>query len=133
MDYTVIGYLIYLAVSLVLTVWVARVLARNGMVFIKDALHGDTALAEAINRLLQVGFYLLNLGFIAWWLKMDSEVGSVREMIEAISFKLGAVMLILGVIHVVNVVALSKIRRRGMTDARGLSRLEPPTRRAKAV
>ena len=63
MDVKVWMYLIYLAVSIGLTIWVARALSRNGLVFLEEVF-ADERLAEAVNSLLVVGFYLLNLGYV---------------------------------------------------------------------
>ncbi|MFF3143159.1 hypothetical protein ACFVRU_15865, partial [Streptomyces sp. NPDC057927] len=68
MDLTVVAYVIYLLVSIALTVWVARTLSHNGRIFLADVLHGNEKLADAVNHLLVVGFYLVNLGFVALYL-----------------------------------------------------------------
>ncbi|CAM5702851.1 hypothetical protein SBADM41S_02918 [Streptomyces badius] len=41
MDLTVVAYVIYLLISVALTVWVARTLSRNGRIFLADVLHGE--------------------------------------------------------------------------------------------
>jgi hypothetical protein len=69
MDRTVITYVLYLALSIGLTIWVARTLSRSGRVFLADVFHGSEKLADAVNHLLVVGFYLVNLGFVALWLR----------------------------------------------------------------
>ena len=116
MDLTVVAYVIYLLVSLALTVWVARTLSRNGRVFLADVLRGDEKLAEAVNHLLVVGFYLVNLGFVALYLQGDGSVADARGVFEALSRKLGVVLLVLGVMHLGNVFVLSRFRRRGMME-----------------
>ncbi|MEU1676290.1 hypothetical protein ABZ752_30300 [Streptomyces roseifaciens] len=116
MDLTVVAYVIYLLLSLGLTVWVARTLSRNGRVFLADVLHGNEKLAEAVNHLLVVGFYLVNLGFIALYLQDDTTVTDARGVFEALSQKLGVVLLVLGVMHLGNVYALNKFRRRGIME-----------------
>ncbi|MFE5868624.1 hypothetical protein ACFQ6V_08210 [Streptomyces roseifaciens] len=116
MDLTVVAYVIYLLLSLGLTVWVARTLSRNGRVFLADVLHGNEKLAEAVNHLLVVGFYLVNLGFIALYLQDDTTVTDARGLFEALSQKLGVVLLVLGVMHLGNVYALNKFRRRGIME-----------------
>ena len=67
-------YLIYLALSIGLTVWVARTLHTNGRRFLLDTFQGDGELADSVNRLLVVGFYLINLGFVALALKLGHTV-----------------------------------------------------------
>ncbi|MFC7307344.1 hypothetical protein ACFQVC_24350 [Streptomyces monticola] len=116
MDLTVLAYVVYLAVSIGLTVWVARTLSRNGRIFLADVLHGNEKLADAVNHLLVVGFYLVNLGFVALYLSGDEEIGNARAVFEALSVKLGVVLLVLGVMHLGNVWVLNKIRRRGIME-----------------
>ncbi|MEK2479528.1 MULTISPECIES: hypothetical protein [Streptomyces] len=116
MDLTVVAYVIYLLVSISLTIWVARTLSRNGRIFLADVLHGNEKLADAVNHLLVVGFYLVNLGFVALYLQDDAVIATSRQVFEALSKKLGVVLLVLGLMHLGNVFALNKFRRRGMMD-----------------
>ncbi|MFC5723842.1 hypothetical protein ACFP1Z_27115 [Streptomyces gamaensis] len=122
MDLTVVAYVIYLLVSVALTVWVARTLSRNGKVFLADVLHGNEKLADAVNHLLVVGFYLVNLGFVALYLQDDGSIADARGVFEALSQRLGVVLLVLGAMHLGNVYALNKFRRRGLMDREG----QPP-------
>ncbi|GHD94639.1 hypothetical protein [Streptomyces naganishii] len=116
MDRTVIAYVIYLLVSIALTVWVARTLSRNGRIFLADVLHGDEKLADAVNHLLVVGFYLVNLGFVALYLSGGQDIEDARGIFEALSTKLGVVLLVLGAMHLGNVYVLNRIRRRGVME-----------------
>jgi hypothetical protein len=61
MDVMVLTYVAYLVISVGLTVWVARTLLSNGRAFLVDVFEGDGGLADSVNRLLVVGFYLINL------------------------------------------------------------------------
>lgn len=116
MDLTVVAYVIYLLISVALTIWVARTLSRNGKVFLADVLHGNEKLADAVNHLLVVGFYLVNMGFVTLYLKNSDGVADARELFEALSLKVGVVLVVLGVMHLGNVYVLNKIRRRGMME-----------------
>ncbi|MER5495138.1 hypothetical protein ACSMX9_18725 [Streptomyces sp. LE64] len=115
-DLTWIAYLVYTVVGIGLTVWVARTLSRNGRIFLSDVLRGNEKLADAVNHLLVVGFYLVNLGFVALYLNQDDEITEAREVFEALSTKLGVVLLVLGVLHLANVWVLNRIRRRGAME-----------------
>src|SRR5438132_1471859 len=64
-------YLLYLAISVALTVWVARTLHKNGRIFLVDVFHGNEPLADSVNHLLVVGFYLIKLGYVSLALKLD--------------------------------------------------------------
>ncbi|MDX3114054.1 hypothetical protein [Streptomyces scabiei] len=116
MDRTVIAYVIYLIVSIGLTIWVARTLSRNGRVFLADVLQGNDKLADAVNHLLVVGFYLVNLGFVALYLSGDDTIEDTRGVFEALSTKVGVVLLVLGAMHLANVYVLNRIRRRGVME-----------------
>lgn len=125
MDRTVVAYVIYLVVSVALTVWVARTLSHHGRVFLADVLRGNEKLADAVNHLLVVGFYLVNLGFVALYLSDDDTVVDTRGVFEALSAKVGVVLLVLGVMHLVNVYVLNRIRRRGAMEREQVPPLAP--------
>lgn len=110
MDTKVWMYLIYLAVSVGLTIWVARALARNGQVFLEEVF-ADERLARAVNSLLVVGFYLLNLGYVTVSMKHPDPVDSTSQAMEELSMKIGLVLLVLGALHFFNVFALGRYRR----------------------
>ena len=108
-------YLIYLAVSIALTIWVARTLHKNGRVFLLDVFHGNDALADSVNHLLVVGFYLINFGYISLALKLGYEIEDAQQGIEALSYKIGMVLIVLGTMHLFNLFVFSRMRRRATT------------------
>jgi hypothetical protein len=116
MDLTVTTYLIYLLIAVPLTMWVARTLSRNGRIFLVDVFHGNEDFADAVNRLLVVGFYLVNLGFVTLFLRSGRAVIDPSGVFEQLSVKLGVVMLVLGGLHLTNVWIFNKIRNRSRLD-----------------
>ncbi len=92
----------------------AQTLFKNGRVFLIEVFHGNEALADSVNHLLVVGFYLINLGYISLALKLGSQVLNAREAIEALSSKIGVVLLVLGSMHFGNLYIFRRIRRRAM-------------------
>jgi hypothetical protein len=109
---TTYAYLIYLAISIALTIWVARTLHKNGRVFLVDVFHGNEPLADSVNHLLVVGFYLINFGYVSLALKLGYNVATTQEGIEALSVKVGMVLLVLGAMHFFNLFIFSRMRRR---------------------
>src|ERR1700754_3630933 len=105
-------YLIYLAISIALPVWVARTLHKNGRVFLVDVFHGNDALADSVNHLLVVGFYLINFGYVSMALKLRYVINDAQERIAALSVKTGMVLLVLGSMHFFNLFIFSRMRRR---------------------
>jgi hypothetical protein len=105
-------YLVYLAISVALTIWVAHTIHKNGRIFLVDVFHGNEPLADSVNHLLVVGFYLINLGWVCLVLKLGYPIGSAQEGIEALSVKIGTVLLVLGGMHFFNLLLFSRMRRR---------------------
>jgi len=116
MNHTVTAYLIYLPVALAMTVWVARTLHQNGRFFLIQAFRGKEDMADSVNHLLVVGFYLINLGFIATALRYGEKPHDPQELIEFLSTKLGVVLLVLGAMHFFNMFNFDQMRRKGLTN-----------------
>src|SRR5467141_1190101 len=100
---TVWTYLAYLAISIGVTIWVARTLHKNGRIFLVDSFLGNEALADSVNHLLVVGFYLVNVGYVSLALKYGGKPSTLAEAIEILSTKIGVVLLVLGVMHFANI------------------------------
>jgi hypothetical protein len=127
-DLTVLTYLLYLALTVPLTVWVGRALSHHGEVFLIDVFHGDTNLAHAVNQLLVIGFYLLNFGFLSHFMASSVDVETGRQLMEVVSTKVGGVAFAIGVIHFGNVWGLNAFRRRAMLRAQAALPVEPNRR-----
>ena len=115
--YVAACYFSYLAITIMVTVLVARTLHRNGLVFLVDAFHGNEALANSVNHLLVVGFYLINIGYITLALKTTDPLVSFRQIIELESVKIGVVLLILGAMHFFNIFVFAKMRHRAILQS----------------
>lgn len=106
----VFTYIAYLAVSIALTVWVAKTLRLRGRTFLVEAFGGNDELADSVNHLLVVGFYLINAGYITLTMKSEETLIGARAAMEMLSDKIGFVLLVLGVMHFFNLFVFSKIR-----------------------
>jgi hypothetical protein len=118
-------YLTYLVISVSLTIWVARTLHKRGSIFLVDAFHGNAELADSVNHLLVVGFYLINIGFVSLALKTAEVINTSRAAIELLSDKMGLVLLILGGMHFFNLYVFSRIRRNSQGPRRPLTPAPP--------
>lgn len=107
-------YTAYFLASLAMTVWVARTLHQNGRLFLVEAFSGRQELADSVNHLLLVGFYLINLGFILLFLRVGPKPADVVEGVEYISTKLGIVILVLGGMHFFNMFNFARLRKKGL-------------------
>ena len=118
--YLVPVYATYATISLGLTVFLARTLFKNGAVFLEDVFKDTPKLAEAVNRLLVVGFYLVNLGYAALIMKAQGAETAV-EGVEVLAWKLGALLMSLAFMHFLNLLVFWRIRRRSR-----IAELPPP-------
>jgi hypothetical protein len=109
---TVWTYLAYLAISVGLTIWVAKTLHKNGRIFLVDSFLGNEPLADSVNHLLVVGFYLINIGFVTLALKYGDKATDAQTALEILSSKVGMVLVVLGIMHFFNLFVFSKMRRR---------------------
>ncbi len=114
---TVVTYLLYLLISIGLTVFVGRALSRSGRAFLLDVFGGNDSLAEAVNRLLVVGFYLLNLGFVTLTMRATGSIDGARQALQLLSVKIGEVLLVLGALHFANLLFFTRFRRRAQAQA----------------
>jgi hypothetical protein len=111
-----ITYVAYLLMSIALTVFVGTALSRSGRVFLLDVFGGEEAPAEAVNRLLVVGFYLINLGFVTLTMRLSGEIDSARQAVQVLSVKIGEVLLVLGLLHLANIAFFTRFRRRAQAQ-----------------
>lgn len=112
MNYTILTYSIYLPVTIMLTIWVAKTLFNNGRVLLLEIFHQDVTLADSVNKLLLVGFYLVNIGYAVYTLKIWHTIESSQEIIEILSVKVGWIILVLGAMHFFNLFVLFTLRKK---------------------
>src|ERR1041385_8765714 len=93
---TISTYLVYLAISVAMTIWVAKTLHKNGRIFLVDSFLGNEPLADSVNHLLVVGFYLVNIGFVTLALKYGDKATNMETALEILSTKVGLVLVVLG-------------------------------------
>ena len=111
MDLQLIDYFIYIVTSVLLTIWVGDTLHRNGRPFLVSVFKED-GLADSVNRLLVIGFYLVNFGAAAILINTGGIPGSLGDMVKQTVTRIGVVLLVLGFMHFNNLLILRSIRRR---------------------
>ncbi len=121
MNETVITYGLYLALAVAMTIWVAKTLHKSGRIFLVECFHGNEELADSVNHLLVVGFYLINIGFVSLYLKTTETVTGAQGVFETLSGKMGVVLLMLGGMHFFNMLLFTKLRKRA-----NLATMPPP-------
>ena len=112
MNYTIMAYSLYLILTITLTVWVAKTLFKNGRIFLVDIYHGNEILADSANKLLVVGFYLINVGYAVFTLQNMGEILDTIMLMRNLSRSVGAIILILGGMHFFNLLIFFEMRKR---------------------
>lgn len=108
-------HLLYLGIGIQLTLWVGKNLAAHGRAFLDEGFPGNRELASGVNQLLNVGFYLVNMGWVCLLLSSGEKPANFEAGLEALSTKIGIVLLILGGMHFFNVYVLNRFRTRALT------------------
>ena len=104
-------YGVYVLVAIGLTAWLARTLFHSGTAFLHDVFVDRPELAEAVNRLLVVGFYMLNLGYALYILRTSGGLGGF-EAVQFLVNRLALLLVTLALLHFVNVFVFWRIRGR---------------------
>lgn len=100
----------YLLIGIPAIVWVGLDLYKNGLSLIVN-LYQDLELSKTINKLLLVGYYLVNIGYLALTVAVPRGEIPVSEGLEIIAGKLGLILLILGLLHLNNIVVLNLLSK----------------------
>lgn len=108
-------YVPYAAIAISLTIWLARTLSRHGELFLEAVFPDRHDLARAVNQLLVIGFYLVNLGWALLLLRSDQArlIANPTAAVELLATKLGTLLLLLGIAHMVNLLVFHRIRQAG--------------------
>jgi len=113
MEYNVViwAYAIYLPTTILLTFFVAKTLFKQGKVFMLDIFNGREDIAQSTNRLFEVGFYLLNIGFAMMIMKIYY-CKNLQGMIEVLSQKIGGFSMYLGLMLFFNLYLFFRGKRK---------------------
>jgi len=108
--YTASAYLLYIIISITITMFVSRTLSKNGEIYLIDGFNGNEALAKSVNHLLVVGFYLLNVGFVLLRMQTSNTIELIDDLLIYLSTNIGTVLFILGLMHFFNMLVIHRFR-----------------------
>lgn len=106
MNYNVTTYGLYLIITVYVIVVVGNILYKNGRPFLINVFHGNVSLADSINNILITGYYLVNIGYCIIALKVWKQIDSLQELLEIEGSKIGGIVLMLGLMHLINITIL---------------------------
>jgi len=105
----IVVYVVYVAIAATLTIWLARTLFRHGTAFLHDVFSERPELADAVNRLLVVGFFMLNLGYALYLLRASRGLDAF-EATQFLVNRLAILLVTLAGMHFLNVFVFWRIR-----------------------
>jgi len=108
------SYLTLVVIGILITVGVGQILLRSGQPFLEDVFQNKES-AHSINRLLVVLFHLLTLGVLGMISVIDvpADAGTAQTVV----FKIGVVLLLVGIAYGVSMLVLLRIRERRRQQA----------------
>lgn len=109
----VLAYILYLLITCIITFRVGLLFYRNGKIYILRLLHDNEPLSHSINRLLLIGYYLLNLGYAALMISTWKTVHNLEEVMVTVVSMTGRIMLTLALIHFLNMTVIYLLSTQG--------------------
>ena len=109
-----LNYLVYLTLSILITVYVSGTLSKNGLPFLIAGFKDNDQLAVSTNHLLVVGFYVVNLGFVLLRMRTGVRIDTFEQLIVYQSSGLGVVLFVLGLAHFFNMYVIHHLGRSGI-------------------
>ncbi len=100
-----LAYSIHLLISSFITFYVGWRCYVHGIVWLNELLQNEQ-ISLAVNRILLVCYYMVNIGYIIWSLSTWQRIHNPIEMINALGFKIGGITLILSLLHYLNIATI---------------------------
>ena len=107
MSYNLIAYIVFISIIAFIIVVVGKICFRNGNIFVAELIPGHLALCQQINKLLLLGYYLLNIGYAAMTLMGWETIDTPTLFVEVIAYKTAVIVCILSVLHYLNIFILT--------------------------
>lgn len=106
MNLNLLSYLIFFPAMLLIAVRVARLCHRHGRVWMLRIFDHDARFVDAVNNILLVCCYTVNLGYIALTVATWEPVLDPLRMIATLSQRIAIILFILAGLHYQNIAVL---------------------------
>ena len=106
MNYNIAAYIVYLSLMVFIIVYVGRYFYTNGRVFIISLLNNQVQLADQLNKLLLLAYYLFNIGYACITLRFWQKVNNIEMLLSSLSTNMGLLILILAFTHYMNMLMI---------------------------
>ncbi|POR26127.1 hypothetical protein BWK58_05705 [Flavobacterium columnare] len=106
-NYNIIAYSIFLAIIFYIILVVGKICYQNGNIYVDRLIPDHSELCQQINKVLLVGYYLVNIGYAATTLITWKEIFTIEQLIEILSIKVATIAFILSFLHYSNIYILT--------------------------
>lgn len=108
MNLNIIGYFIYLSITILIIIKVGKICYKNGNIYVAELIPNHAAICQKINQVLLMGYYLLNIGYCAMTLISWQKIVSLNQLIETIAIKAAVIIFAISLLHYLNIIILTK-------------------------
>lgn len=108
MNLNIIGYFIYLSITIFIILKVGKICYKNGNIYVAELLPNHADICQKINQVLLLGYYLLNIGYCAMTLISWQKIISYTQLTEIISIKTAVIIFIISLLHYINIIIITK-------------------------
>jgi hypothetical protein len=102
MNYNISAYIVYLALTVLVIVYVGKLFYRNGRVFILALMKDDAVATDRLNHILLVAYYLFNIGYALVKLRLWQKVENLEMLVSSIASHMSLLIFILASTHYLN-------------------------------
>jgi hypothetical protein len=122
---TVFANATYLLISLGIMIGVERTFHSSGRKLLIQVFDGNEEQADSINRLLAMGFYLVGSGIATIAMAYTDPLTTTTQAIESIAGRIGWMLLVVGLLHLLNLQIISRLQPRTRQTPRRPLRVGP--------
>ncbi|MES2484789.1 MAG: hypothetical protein V4581_02420 [Bacteroidota bacterium] len=102
MNYNLIAYGLFFSITAYIIVVVGQICYRNGNIYVREFIPGHEDLCQRINKILLMGYYLVNIGYTATTLISWQAITSAPNLVETLAYRTSTIILILSALHYLN-------------------------------
>ena len=111
MNYNIAAYIIFLTLMSFIIVYVGKYFYSNGRVFIISLFNGNVSLADHINKLLLLAYYLFNIGYSFMKLRQWQKISNLEMLFSSLASNLGVLIFILAITHYFNMLVIYRLSK----------------------
>ena len=106
----IISFIIYFLITVPVIVLVGWKCFTIGRIYLMD-LFTNIRICDSVNRILLIGYYLMNIGYVTFSLSEDLKTGTIELFIVSVFTKIATTLLLIAVMHYINIFSLTYFRK----------------------